>query len=171
MARRSLLATRNLVLSALMAALLMVGKQMMSGLPNIEPVSFLIILFTLELPRQTPLAIGCFILLQGVLYGFGIWWFMYLYIWYILMAVVLLFRRIDHPLFWAVVAGLYGLAFGGLCALVYFPIWDMQAVLVWWLAGLQFDLYHMVGNFVITLLLYRPLRRCLALVSRHTRPL
>ena len=170
MARPSLAATRSLVLAALMAALMLLGKQLMSGLPNIEPVSLLILLFTLELPHQTPLAIGCFVLLQGVLYGFGIWWAMYLYVWYILMGLVLLFRRIDHPLFWAVVLGLYGLAFGGLCSLVYFFIWDGSAVLAWWLAGLQFDFYHMAGNFLLTLFLYTPLRRCLAGIAKRTGP-
>ncbi len=36
----------------------------MSGLPNIEPVTLLIILFALELPRETPAAITVFILHQ-----------------------------------------------------------------------------------------------------------
>lgn len=47
----------RLVLSGLMGALLVVSKQAMSGLPNLEPVSLLIILFALELPRETPGAI------------------------------------------------------------------------------------------------------------------
>ena len=38
----------------LMGALLVVSEQAMSGLPNIEPVTLLIILFALELPRETP---------------------------------------------------------------------------------------------------------------------
>ena len=67
----------RLVLSGLMGALLVVSKQAMSGLPNLEPVSLLIILFALELPRETPGAITVFILLQGVLYGFGLWWVIY----------------------------------------------------------------------------------------------
>ena len=61
----------RLVLSGLMGALLVVSKQAMSGLPNIEPVTLLVILFALELPRETPGAVTVFILLQGVLYGFG----------------------------------------------------------------------------------------------------
>ena len=38
----------RLVLSGLMGALLVVSKQAMSGLPNLEPVRLLIILFALE---------------------------------------------------------------------------------------------------------------------------
>ena len=42
----------RLVLSGLMGALLVVSKQAMSGLPNIEPVTLLIILFALELAER-----------------------------------------------------------------------------------------------------------------------
>ena len=38
----------RLVLAGLMGALLVVSKQAMSSLPNIEPVTLLIILFALE---------------------------------------------------------------------------------------------------------------------------
>ena len=95
----------RLVLSGLMGALLVVSKQAMSGLPNLEPVSLLIILFALELPRETPGAITVFILLQGVLYGFGLWWVMYLYVWYLLALLAWLLRRMDNAFFWAVFSG------------------------------------------------------------------
>ena len=159
-------ATRRLVLTALMGALLVAGKQVMSGLPNIEPVSFLILLYALEFPRQTPGAITVYLLLQGVLYGFGIWWAMYIYVWYLLMLLVWLLRRFDRPLFWAVVSGLFGLCFGALCAPVYMVTRNWAFALTWWLSGLSFDVSHAVGNFVITLLLYRPMRRALQTI-RH----
>ena len=108
----------RLVLSGLMGALLVVSKQAMSGLPNIEPVTLLVILFALELPRETPGAVTVFILLQGVLYGFGLWWAMYLYVWYLLALLAWLLRRMDNALGWAVFSGIYGLCFGGLCAAV-----------------------------------------------------
>ena len=103
----------RLVLSGLMGALLVVSKQAMSGLPNLEPVSLLVILFALELPRETPGAVTVFILLQGVLYGFGLWWAMYLYVWYLLALLAWLLRRMDNALGWAVFSGIYGLCFGG----------------------------------------------------------
>ena len=147
--------------SGLMGALLVVSKQAMSGLPNLEPVSLLIILFALELPRETPGAITVFILLQGVLYGFGLWWVMYLYVWYLLALLAWLLRRMDNAFFWAVFSGLYGLCFGGLCAAVYLFAKTPAFALSWWLSGLSYDAMHGVGNFVLMLLLYRPLRRAL----------
>ena len=151
----------RLVLSGLMGALLVVSKQAMSGLPNIEPVTLLIILFALELPRETPGAITVFLVLQGVLYGFGLWWAMYLYVWYLLAFLARLLRRMDHALGWAVFSGLYGLCFGGLCAAVYLVAKTPASALSWWLSGLSYDAMHGVGNFALMLLLYRPLRTAL----------
>ena len=157
----------GLVLSGLMGALLVVSKQAMSGLPNIEPVTPLIILFALELPRETPTAITVFILLQGVLYGLWLWWAMYLYIGYLLALLAWLFRRMDHALFWAVFSGLYGLCFGGLCAAVYLFAKTPAFALSWWLSGLSYDALHGVGNFAIMLVLYRPLRKALKAAKRQ----
>ena len=159
----------RLVLSGLMGALLAVSKQAMSGLPNLEPVSLLIILFALELPRETPGAITVFILLQGVLYGFGLWWVMYLYVWYLLALLAWLLRRMDYAFFWAVLSGLYGLCFGGLCAAVYLFAKTPAFALSWWLSGLSYDALHGVGNFVLMLLLYRPLRRALQMAKKQLR--
>ena len=158
-----------MVLAALMGALLVAGKQMMSGLPNIEPVSLLIVLYTLELPRETPGAIAVYLMLQGVLYGFGLWWAMYLYVWFLLMAVAWLCRRMDRAWLWAIVSGLYGLCFGGLCALLYLFARDPAFALAWWVSGLPFDLLHAGGNFVLMLALYRPIRRALQAAKRQMR--
>ena len=159
----------NLNLEAVGGALLVVSKQAMSGLPNLEPVSLLIILFALELPRETPGAITVFILLQGVLYGFGLWWVMYLYVWYLLALLAWLLRRMDNAFFWAVFSGLYGLCFGGLCAAVYLFAKTPAFALSWWLSGLSYDALHGVGNFVLMLLLYRPLCRALQMAKKQLR--
>ena len=43
--------TRRIALAALMAAILTVSKFALDGLPNVELVSLLIILYTLEFPK------------------------------------------------------------------------------------------------------------------------
>lgn len=160
---------RRMVLAALMGALLVAGKYAMDGLPNISPVALLIVLYTLELPRETPWAIAVFLLLQGVLYGFGLWWMMYIYVWYILMLVTWLLHRFDHALFWALVGGVFGLCFGGLCAPIYIPINGPAYALAWWINGLPWDAVHGAGNFVMLLVLYRPLRHALQTAKKQLR--
>ena len=157
----------RLVLSGLMGALLVVSKQAMSGLPNLEPVSLLIILFALELPRETPGAITVFILLQGVLYGFGLWWVMYLYVWYLLALLAWLLRRMDNAFFLGSVQRAVRpvLRRVRVRRCIYFAKTPAFA-LSWWLSGLSYDALHGVGNFVLMLLLYRPLCRALQMAKK-----
>lgn len=161
--RRKLL---DLCLMALMAVVLLVGKEALAFLPNIEPVTLFIILFTLVFGRRVIGALAVFLLLQGVLYGFGLWWFMYLYIWPLLSLLTWLFRWMRRPWQWALLAGLFGLSFGTLCSLVYLPQ-GIPWMISWIVSGFPFDLTHGAGNFVLTLLLYAPLRRALEALSRQ----
>ncbi len=150
---------RELVLLALCTALLFGLQVAMAPLPNIEPVSLLIMLYTRMFRRKTLYIIYGFALLEGLLYGFGIWWIMYLYVWTILWLVVTLLPEDTHPVVMAVVSGVFGLLFGALCAIPYIFLSGWETAVAWWVAGIPFDLLHCGGNFVIALVLYAPLRR------------
>ena len=78
-------------------------------------------------------------------------------------------RRMDNAFGWAVFSGAYGLCFGGLCAAVYLVAKTPAFTLSWWLSGLSYDVMHGAGNFVIMLLLYRPLRTALQTAKRQIR--
>ena len=176
MNRRSI--AQDVATAALMIAVIEVCKLVMQGLPNIEMTSFLVILFTLRFGRLSLYTIPAFILIEGLLYGFGLWWVMYLYAWPLLAVVTCAFARVDSAFFWAIVSGAFGLMFGLLCAIVYFFIGfagggimqGLTQMLSWWVAGIPFDLIHGVSNFAIMLALYRPisnlLRRMPQIVSR-----
>ena len=91
----------------------------MDGLPNIELVSLLILLYTLEFPALALPAVYTYVVVYGLLNGFGVWWFAQLYIWLPLMAAARLLRGSRSPLLWALVSGLYGLLYGALYAVGY----------------------------------------------------
>lgn len=151
----------SMCLMAMMGVLLTVSKEVMAFLPNFEPVTLLTVLFTLSFGWLAAGAVAVFLLLEGLLYGFGTWWVMYLYIWPLLCGLTLLLRRMDKAWQWAVFAGLYGLCFGTLCSLVYLPVGGVRMMLAWIASGLPFDFMHAGGNLLLMLLLYRPLRRAL----------
>ena len=66
-------------------------------LPNIEVVSLLIVLFALHFRHRTLFMIYIFVLLEGLVYGFGIWWVSYLYVWTILYLAAILLKNLAPP--------------------------------------------------------------------------
>lgn len=128
-------------------------------LPNIELVSLFIIVYTLVLEKKVFYIIYVFVLVEGTIFGFSMWWFSYLYIWSILAAAVLIFRRIEKPFFWAIVSGVFGLLFGAMTAIPYLFIPDggVAAAIAYWVKGIPFDLLHCGGNVIAAALLLRPL--------------
>lgn len=136
-------------------------KVAMSYLPNIEPVSLFVMLFAVVFGKKCVYPIYLYVLLEILLYGLGTWNINYLYIWAILALTAYLFRGMKHPLGWALISGVYGLCFGLLCAPVDFFLGDIGYVISKWVSGIPFDIAHCIGNFVIALLLFAPLRTLL----------
>ena len=158
--------TYDVAVIGIAIALIEVCKAAMMGLPNIELTSFWIIMFTLFLGRKILLVIPAFILIEGCVFGFGIWWIMYLYAWPLLVLLTWIFRKQENVLFWAVLSGLYGLFFGAMCSIPYVVIGcfnggirsGLYAGFTWWIAGIPYDLLHCVGNFALMLILFHPIK-------------
>ena len=162
------ISVRELVLFALLGAVMFAGKMAMAGLPNIEPVSLLVILFALVFGRKALWSIYLYVALECVVWGLNTWSISYLYVWLMLYLVTRLLRGMDSPLGWAVVSGAFGLVFGLLCTPVQLCVGGWAYAVSWWISGIPFDLSHCGGNFAMALLLYRPCRRVLEeLVKRY----
>lgn len=148
---------KDIAVIGMLSAILLTVQVALRILPNIELVSLLIILYTLVLGRKALYIIYIFVLLEGVIYGFGLWWFNYLYIWTILYVIVRMLRK-NHSLYlWSFVSGMYGLCFGALCSIPYFIAGGTASGLAYWVAGFPFDAIHGISNITITLILFKPL--------------
>lgn len=153
---------RQLVILGMLSAVLVAAQVTIAVLPNIELVTPLIIIFTLLLGSLVFAPIYAFVLVEGLIYGFGLWWINYLYVWSILALAVLLLRKQKSPAVFAVLGGAFGLLFGALCAVPYFFIGGPASALAYWISGIPFDLIHCLSNTVVTLLLFVPLYRLCA---------
>lgn len=152
---------KNIVILGMLGALLVIAQVSLAFLPNIEVVSLLIIVYTLVLGKWVLAPMFVFILLEGLLYGFGIWWVHYLYVWPLLSLLAYLLRRYQSKYVFALLSSAFGLLFGGLCALTYLFIGSPSSALAYWISGIPFDLLHGAGNAVTTLLLFKPTCRLL----------
>lgn len=150
------ISTREIVLYALLGALMYAGKMALAFLPNIEPVSLLIIVYTLVLGTRALWPMYLYIALEFVTWGISTWSINYLYVWLILFALTMLCRHMTSPLHWALLSAGFGLFFGLLCAPVYAFVGGWAYALSWWISGIPYDLFHCVGNFSLTLVLYQP---------------
>lgn len=125
----------------------------MAPLPNIEPVSLMIIVCTRVFGLKTLYAVYVFVLLEGLLWGFDLWFFSYLYVWAPLVFAVWAFRKAEGRIFWGALSGFYGLLFGTLCCLTTLIIGGWQAAVAYWISGIPFDIFHAVGNFALAFVL------------------
>lgn len=150
--RRQLL---YLVRDALFAAILVVSKEMLAFLPNVEMVTMLLMAYTAVYRVRALVPLYIFVAIQAILYPSVSTTLMYLYIWLIPWGIMMLIpRRFCRLPVFVVVGALFGLTFGVLCSPVqvwYFGI-GWQGGIAWILAGLPWDVVHAVGNAAMAFL-------------------
>lgn len=145
----------------MLGGLMFAGKVALMALPNVEPVSLLVMLFAVVFGRKCLYPIYIYVLLEMLLHGLHLWVFNYLYIWTLLAGAAWLMREMRQPLGWALLSGVFGLLFGVLCAPVYLVVGGPMYAVSWWVSGIPFDMIHALSNFVIALVLFVPLRTLL----------
>lgn len=161
MNKKTILPLAEIALFGVLGAMTFGAKYVMSWMPNIEPVSLLVMVYATVFGRKCVFPIYVYVLLEILFYGLGLWNINYLYIWAVLAILVWLLRKMEQPLAWAMLSGVFGLCFGALCAPVDVFIGGFGYAVAKWVSGIPFDLAHCVGNFVIALLLFAPLRKLL----------
>lgn len=161
---------KDIVILALMAALMAASDFAMEWLPNVHLVGVLIAATTAVYRRYALLPIYVYVLIQGIVGGFNLWWIPYLYVWAVLWGAVMLIpkslpERIKTVLYIAFCA-LHGFLFGTLYApaqALMFGL-DLKGTLAWIATGFYFDLLHGIGNLILGTLLIYPIVKIL----KHT---
>lgn len=149
----------ELVLFAMLGALMFASKMIMEVLPNIHLLGMFVMVFTIVFRKRALIPIYIYIFLNGICAGFQPWWFPYLYIWTILWAITMLLPK-NMPekvamVVCPVICALYGLAFGTLYAPGQAIIYGLnfKQTIAWIIKGLPYDVLHAVGNCLAGLLI------------------
>jgi hypothetical protein len=159
---------RDVVVIAFLSAVLTVGKMSLSALPNIEVVSFLIIVYTVVFGwRKSLLTTIVFATTEILIWGFGLWTFGYYLFWPLLVLLTrLLPAQWSNVWGYTALSGTFGFVFGLLFAIYLAPLTNIS-IWLYWMNGIMFDVVHMVGNITVMLLLYVPARRGLEFVAER----
>lgn len=150
-----------MVLFALFGAILFLTAQV-DLIPNVHPLALFIAAFTVVYRVKALIPVMLYVFLEGLYGGFSfLWWTPYLYVWPLLWFLFLLIpqkKRLNEVAAGILIVGisaLHGISFG----LLYAPFHcyamlkgNWNATWIWWLNGLPFDLTHMIGNVMASLL-------------------
>ena len=161
----------ELIVLALLGALMFAAKMALAALPNIEPVSLLVIVYTVVYGRKALYPIYVYVMLEILFWGLGLWNLNYLYVWLVLFFLARVFRNMKSLWGWAILSGAFGLSFGLLCTPVYLLTGGWAFGLSWWVSGIPWDVVHCAGNFVIALVLVHPLTVGLTKIQNRYFPL
>ena len=160
---------------ALFGAIMYVLVQV-KAVPNFHPLALFIGALTIVYRFKALIPLYVYVMLEGILGGFGIWWWPYLYIWTILWAMIMLIPRGLHEITAAVLvtvaSALFGLGFGTFyspfqCYVFNKGNWHMTWI--WILNGIPFDVFHAVGNFASSILVI-PFVRLLCRLDKRPYP-
>ena len=169
MAKKKGLSLGETVLFGMLGALTFALQVVMAPLPNIEPVSLLVMLFAVTFGWKSLYSVYTFVAMEILFHGIGLWNINYLYIWTILAVAAILLRKMEPVLGWAILSAVFGLAFGALCGIADVFIGGFGYAAAKWVSGIPFDLLHCAGNFAIALVLWKPLRQLLDRLSNKVR--
>ncbi|HHU48646.1 MAG: hypothetical protein ACOYEH_05970 [Caldicoprobacterales bacterium] len=152
---------REIVLVGLLSAATTAGKLVLSFIPNVEIVTLFFIIFATTLGLKRSLLITVvFVTTEILIYGFSTWVIGYYLVWPLLVLIVCaLSKNISSEYGYAVIGSLFGFFYGMFFAVTESFFYGLAYGFAYWINGLTFDLVHGASNFVIVLLLYKPLKK------------
>lgn len=167
-ARNSRLSLREMAIFAMFGTLMLISKKLMEFAPNVHLLGMFTVLLTLCYRAKALIPLYLYVFLNGLIEGFNLWWFPYLYIWTVLWGMTMLLPvglsskvgAVVYPLLCA----LHGFAFGTLYAPAQALIFGfgLEETLAWITAGLPWDVIHALGNLgagMLVLPLYEVMKR------------
>ena len=159
---------------AMMLAMIEAVKRALDFIPNVELVTFLFLIFTILRGKRVILVSFAFTAMETLVFGTGLWVIMYLYVWpleiLLVMALHHRFPRDEDGYWWyCILAALFGLFFGAFCTIPYWIIGGPKVAVAWWIAGIPTDIVHGVSNFLLCLVLFRPVMKAARRVGLWSR--
>ena len=165
----------HIAVFSMLSVIMYLSDILMEFLPNVHLVGVLVIVYTIVYRFRALIPIYGYVLLNGLLSGFGIWWLAYLYVWAVLWGLVMLVpRRIPNKVRYVIytaLCALHGFSFG----LLYVPVQmiynsSIEYIISWLSIGfVTADIYHGIGNCIFGALLIAPLSSLLLRLEKNIR--
>lgn len=163
--RSTLTKTRTYALTriALMTTLVSVGRLSFSFLPNVQPMTVMLVCITLYFGWKEGLAVSLLsVVLTNFYLGMGPWTLAQFVSYTVLILLTSLledsYERIPTPIMQGYVA-ILGLLYGLIISLVQAPFFGWNIFIPYYLSGLPYDVLHAIGNVAFYALLFPVIMR------------
>ena len=150
--------TKELTLIASLVALCFVLRYALDALPNIKPITAIIILASVFLSTRVGACTGALtMLISGILMGFGLWIPLQI-IAYIIIAIGVKLLPNKNVASIAVYGFITPFIYVLITNLSMLPYIDKSSFVTLWISGLGFDLLHSISTVVFIVTLYKPFK-------------
>ena len=149
------LTVKEMTLFGMLGAVMYCSKIFMEFLPNIHLLGVFTIAFTIVYRKKALYPIYVYVMLNGLLAGFNMWWIPYLYLWAVLWGAVMLLPEKTPKIVYILVCSAHGFLYGTLYApaqAIMFGL-DFKGMIAWIIAGLPYDCVHGIGNLCVGILI------------------
>ena len=142
---------RRLALLSILTALCYVGRMMFQFIPNVQPVTAVLIILTLTLGMTDGFIVAILsIVLTNFLLGMGPWTIAQIASFGVLIVVTGLvmkpFYKKVHKAYFVVFSFLGGILYGFVISLFTVKMMGINSFWAYYIAGIPFDLLHGLGN-------------------------
>ncbi len=148
----------EMVLFAMLGALMFCSKIIMEALPNIHLLGMLVMLYTVVFRAKALIPIYLYVIVQGIYAGFAPWWVPYIYVWTVLWGMTMLLpKKMPYKaamIVYPAVCALHGFGYGTIYApgqaLLYG--FNLEQTLAWIASGISFDITMGISNIFMGML-------------------
>lgn len=152
----------RMTLLAALTAFVTVGRLVFALpiLPNIQPMTAMLIIITLNIGVIDGLIVSVFsLLLSNLFLGMGVWTIMQMLSFAVIIVLTAVlkyiyrFGSLRNRLIFTVWSGATGLIYGFMISVMSYYMYSLSHFLVYYLNGIPFDMLHAVGNVIFFFIL------------------
>lgn len=151
---RKISTVRRIALDGMLCALAIVGRWALGALPNVQPVTVILILMAIYVGLWDSVASAVVIVtVTNMIMGIGVWSLYQMLVWAAIAVLSgLLFKKRHHPIVMLIWSALMGYVYGFAVSLFSYRTFATNGgtggFLVYWISGLGVDSLHALGNAV-----------------------
>ena len=168
------LGAREVTVFAMLGALMLASKTLLEAVPNIHPVTMLLMVYTAVYRKKAIFPLLVYLVLDTLKWGIMTmvpYFYIFPLCWLVTLFVPSTLSNEKKQISYTAICTFFGLAFGALYApwqaFVFMKTTDPAKIFAWIAAGFPYDLIHAAGNFAASFLIL-PLSALLTKLEKGT---